>query len=206
MESKKYTMQGTANGSVTLKEEVFSCRAHPQTINDVVKAQRNNERQGTVYTKTRSYVLYCGQKMYRQKGTGRARAGDRKSPLRIGGGTIFGPQPRSFDHRPPKKVVDRAIKGILSEMVVKDRLRVIEDLDFAGGKTREVVTLLKNFQLPKALLVVPQITENIRRATGNLKEVKVVTPMNVNACDLLKYGHLAISDKAISTLEEILKP
>lgn len=205
MEAKKYTMKGTPSGTVTLKEEVFSCRAHPQTINDVVKAQRNNARQGTVRTKTRSDVLYDGQKMYRQKGTGRARAGDRKSPLRIGGGRVFGPKPRLYDQRPPKKIVDRALKGILSDMVAEDRLRVVEGLDFAAGKTRDVVALLKGLKLQKALVVVPEITDMIRRATGNLQEVKVVTPMNVNAYDMLKFGHMAISDKAVQILEEVLE-
>jgi large subunit ribosomal protein L4 len=204
METKKYAMNGTENGSVTLNEQVFGKKAHPQTITDVVKAQLNNERQGTVFTKVRSEVVGSGRKLYRQKGTGRARAGDIKSPLQHGGGITFGPRPRTFDQRPPKKVVDRAIIGVLTEKAASEAIRVIDGLDFETGKTKDVVAFMKNHNFDKALLVVSEISENTRRATSNLHNVKVVTPMNVNVVDLLKYGKVAISDKAVKMLEEVL--
>lgn len=204
METKIYKMNGTESGSVALNEQVFAAKAHPQTINDVVKAQLNNERQGTVSTKTRSEVRGSTKKLYRQKGTGRARAGDVKSPLRIGGGLIFGPTPRVFDHRPPKKVVNKALIGVLSEKAREGALRVVESLDFTTGKTKEVVAFLKSHDLNKALFIVPEITANTKRATSNLHNVKVVTPLHVNVVDLLKYQQVAISDKAVKILEEVL--
>jgi large subunit ribosomal protein L4 len=204
METKLYTMQGTASGSVTLNEDVFACKAHPQTINDVVKSQRNNERQGTVSTKTRGEMAGSTRKLFRQKGTGRARMGDIKSPIQVGGGCAFGPKPKIYDQRPPKKVVDRALKGVLTELAKEDRILVVKDLDFASGKTRDVVALLEGLKIEKALVVLPTLSNESRRAARNLKSVKVVVPMNVNVVDLLKYGHLAISDKAVKLLEEVL--
>ncbi|GAB4273129.1 MAG: 50S ribosomal protein L4 [Candidatus Rifleibacteriota bacterium] len=204
MEAKIYKMNGTENGSIKLNEAVFAKKAHPQTINDVVKAQLNNERQGNAFTKTRGEVNFSTRKIYRQKGTGRARHGSIKAGIFVGGGTCFGPRPRAFDQRPPKKVVDRAIIGVLTDKANEGALRVVEGLDFASGKTKEVTEFLKNHKIEKALFVVPEISEKTKRAVANLKAVKVVTPMHVNVVDLLKYGHVAISDKAVKMLEEVL--
>ncbi len=204
METKIFKMNGTASGSVKLDEKVFATKAHPQTINDVVKAQLNNERHGTVNTLTRGEVNGTTKKMFKQKGTARARQGDIKSPLHLGGGIVFGPKPRTFDQRPPKQVVDRAIIGVLTAMASNGAVRVVEGLEFATGKTKDVVSFLESHKLNKVLVVVPQISENTRRATANLRSVKVVTPMNVNVVDLLKYGQVAINDKAVKMLEEVL--
>jgi len=149
-------------------------------------------------------VNFSTRKIYRQKGTDRARHGSIKAGIFVGGGTCFGPRPHAFDQRPPKKVVDRALIGILSEKANEGAIRVIEGLDFASGKTKDVCAFLKNHKIEKALFVVPELNENIKRATRNLKAVKAVTPMHVNAVDLLKYGHVAISDKAVKMLEEVL--
>jgi large subunit ribosomal protein L4 len=204
METKIYNMNGTENGSITLDDNVFAKAAHPQTINDVVKAQLNNERLGTVNTLTRSEVNGTVKKMFKQKGTGRARQGDIKSPLHIGGGITFGPKPRTFDQRPPKKVVDRAIIGVLTELAKEGTVRVVEGLDFNTGKTKDVVKFLKDQSMDKALVVVNEISNETKRATANLKNVKVVTPMHVNVVDLLKYGHLAINKEAVTPLQEVL--
>jgi len=204
METKVYKMNGTASGSVNLDERVFAVKAHPQTITDVVKSQLNNERQGTVSTKTRSEVNGTTKKMFKQKGTGRARKGDIKSPLHPGGGITFGPRPKIYDQRPPKKVVDRAVVGVLTELANAGTVRVVENLEFASGKTKDVRIFLESHKLNKVLFVVPEISENTRRATSNLHNVKVVTPMNVNVVDLLKYGNVAINDKAVKLLEEVL--
>ncbi|MDD2998176.1 MAG: 50S ribosomal protein L4 [Erysipelotrichia bacterium] len=204
METKIFKMNGTAGGSVNLDDRVFACKAHPQTINDVVKAQLNNERHGTVFTRTRGEISGTTKKMFKQKGTGRARQGDIKSPLHLGGGTVFGPKPRIFDQRPPKKVVDRAIVGVLTELVSNGNIRVVEGLEFSTGKTKDVATFMESHKLNKVLFVVPEISDNTRRAVSNIKNVKVVTPMHVNVVDLLKYGNVAINDKAVKMLEEVL--
>lgn len=204
METKIFKMNGTASGSVKLDERVFACKAHPQTVNDVVKSQLNNERQGTVSTLTRGEVNGTTKKMFKQKGTGRARQGDIKSPLHPGGGQAFGPKPRLFDHRPPKKIVDRAIIGVLSLLVSNGNIRVVEGLEFATGKTKDVASYLESNKLKKVLFVVPQVSEATKRAVANLKNVKVVTPMNVNVVDMLKFGNVVINDKAVKMLEEIL--
>lgn len=204
METRKYNMNGTESGSVALDERVFAKKAHPQTINDVVKAQRNNERQGNASTRTRSEVAGSTRKLFKQKGTGRARQGDIKSPLHSGGGIAFGPKPKVYDQRPPKKVVDRAIIGVLTEIANAGTIRVIENLEFASGKTRDVREFMNNHKLNKVLMVVSEISEKTRRAVSNLHNVKVVTPMHVNVVDLLRYGNVAINDKAVKMLEEVL--
>lgn len=204
METKIFKMNGTASGSVKLDERVFAVKAHPQTINDVVKAQLNNERHGTVSTMTRGEVNGTTKKMFKQKGTGRARQGDIKSPLHPGGGRAFGPKPRIFDQRPPKQVVDRAIIGVLTVLANNGTIRVVEGLEFATGKTKDVASFLESHKLNKVLFVVPQVSVSTRRATANLRNVKVVTPMHVNVVDLLKYGNVVINDKAVKMLEEVL--
>ncbi|MFZ5949560.1 MAG: 50S ribosomal protein L4 [Candidatus Rifleibacteriota bacterium] len=204
MEAKIYKMNGTQSGSLKLNDEIFATKAHPQTINDVVKAQLNNERQGNAFTKTRGEVNFSTRKIYRQKGTGRARHGSIKAGIFVGGGTCFGPRPHAFDIRPPRKMVDRAIIGILTEKANEGAIRIIEGLDFTSGKTKDVAAFLKSHKIEKALLVVPEINANTRRAVSNLKNVKVVVPMHVNSVDLLKFGHVAISDKAVKMLEEVL--
>lgn len=204
METKIFKMNGTASGSTQLDERVFASKAHPQTITDVVKAQLNNQRQGTVSTRTRSEVAGTTKKMFKQKGTGRARQGDIKSPLHPGGGQAFGPKPRIFDQRPPKKVVSKALIGVLTELANAGTIRVVENLEFASGKTKEVRAFLESHKLNKVLFVVPVISVNTKRAVANLKNVRVVTPMHVNVVDLLKYGNIAINDKAVKLLEEAL--
>ncbi|MBF0409891.1 MAG: 50S ribosomal protein L4 [Candidatus Riflebacteria bacterium] len=199
MELKKWNMQGGQTGTVSVEESVFGLNedvatesnnlrpVSEQTIIDVVKAQLNNERQGTNNTKTRAEVAGGGRKPFRQKGTGRARQGSIRSPLMPGGGATFGPRPKCYDHRPPKKMVDRAMCGILTDLASEDRIRVVETLSFADGKTKSVNALLKSFQLEKALFVVTEVEETAVRATRNLSNVKIVTPRKVNAVDLLKF-------------------
>ncbi|MFZ2958954.1 MAG: 50S ribosomal protein L4 [Candidatus Ozemobacteraceae bacterium] len=216
MELKKWNMKGSEAGRVVVSDNVFArtketaaknqdiLPVHPQTILDVVKSQLNNERQGTVCTKTRSDVRGGGRKPWRQKGTGRARSGTIRSPLWPGGGCTFGPLPHLYDHRPPKKVVDRALQGILTDMATNDRIRVVEGLAFESGKTKDVIAFLEGQKLDKALFVVSEISEKSSRAVQNLKNVRIVTPLQVNAVDLLRYKTLAISDQALKTLEEAL--
>ena len=204
MDIKKYTIDGKSKGTVTLNDGIFGLKAHPQTVTDIVKAQINNVRHGTMNTKPRAEVAGGGRKPWRQKGTGRARSGSTRSPIWVGGGNCFGPKARVYDHRPPKKSVDRAIKGVLTELAGNDHIRVVEKLNFDGGKTKDVVAFLGNAKLEKVLIVVREIDDMTRRAVANLKSVKVVTPSHVNAYDLLKFGNLAIAEEAVQPLEEVL--
>lgn len=209
MELKKYNMSGKEIGRVSVRDEIFAVQGeqsvHPQTVTDVVKSQLANERQGTVSTKTRSFVRGGGRKPWKQKGTGRARCGSTRSPIWPGGACVFGPLPKIYDLRPPKKMVDKALKGVLTNKATENLVRIIENLSLETGKARDVRNLLKTFNLAKALLVVAEISETALRATSNLPNVKLVTPMNVNVVDLLRYKHLVISDKAVTKLEEVLK-
>lgn len=204
METKIFDMKGAEVGTVELEESIFANKAHPQTITDVVKANLNNRRQGTVSTKGRSEVVGSGRKIYKQKGTGRARHGDVKAPIFVGGGVVFGPKPRIFDQRPPKKVVRRAVKGVLTELFENGRIKVVKDVVFSSGKTKDAAAYLKDNNYNKLLLVVNEIDPMTQRATSNLRNVKVVTPLYVNVVDLLKYGNAVIDRTALDTLQEVL--
>lgn len=204
MDVKIYNIEGKEIGNTNLNDAVFCAKVHPQTITDIVKAQLKNERQGTVSTKTRGDMKGGGRKPWRQKGTGRARQGSIVSPLWVGGGCTFGPKPRLYDERPPKKKVDAALRGVLTELASNQKVKVVENLAFESGKTKEVRNFLEKFGFDKVLIVVPELTKNTVLAARNMQNVKVVTPLNVNVVDLLKYGNLAISDKAVKKLEEVL--
>ncbi|MBF0546452.1 MAG: 50S ribosomal protein L4 [Candidatus Riflebacteria bacterium] len=199
MEIKKWNMKGSESGTLSVEDSVFGLTEEitkekpelrpvsTQTIIDVVKAQLNNERLGTNTTKTRAEVAGGGRKPYRQKGTGRARCGSIRSPLFIGGGATFGPRPKIYDHRPPKKMVDRAISGILTDLAKEGLIRVVDGLGFKDGKTKSIKAFMKTFKIDKALFVVEELDVMFLRAVQNLKNVKVVTPRRVNSVDLLKF-------------------
>ncbi|NLM16249.1 MAG: 50S ribosomal protein L4 [Candidatus Riflebacteria bacterium] len=204
METKVFNMQGAEVSTVKLEEKIFANKAHPQTINLVVKAHLNNQRQGNASTKNRSEVKGSGKKIYKQKGTGRARHGDRYAPIFTGGGVAFGPRPRTFDQRLPQKMVRRALMGALTELYEHDRINVVQDAKFETGKTKEAASYMKNNGYDKMLFVVNEIDPMTVRATSNLPQVKIVTPMHVNTYDLLKYGRAVIDREALDTLQEVL--
>ena len=143
MVAKVYGIDGQERREITLADEVFNTRVSTGSIYHAIRNELANQRVGTASTKTRSEVRGSGTKPWRQKGTGRARAGTRQSPLWVGGGVVFGPKPRDYSYRLPRKIKRLAMRSILSQKQLENRLKVVEDFSIDGGKTRELARILR---------------------------------------------------------------
>jgi large subunit ribosomal protein L4 len=166
--------------------------------------QLSNRRAGTASTKTKGFVRGGGKKPWRQKGTGRARAGSARSPLWVGGGTIFGPQPRDYSYRLPKKARREALLSALSLKNRDGKIIVLDKLEMAEAKTKLMRKMLEDLQVEKALIVIPQSDEKVQRAARNLPNVKVLRAEGLNVHDLLRYEHLILTEGSLKLLEERL--
>lgn len=185
-------------GTVDLAPEIFEREVKKEVLHEVVKWQLASRRQGTTMTKTKGLVSGGGKKPFKQKGTGNARQGSTRSPLMPGGGTTFGPQPRSYAYVLPKKVRRAGLSMALSHLVKEGRLFVVENMK-SEGKTNEINKRLKSFGLKKAVLVDFQSDETFKRATRNLETFKYFPVEGLNVFDLLKY------DAAVITKESVAK-
>ncbi|TFB14728.1 50S ribosomal protein L4 [Filobacillus milosensis] len=200
-----YNQTGSKVGDVELTDGVFGIEPNETVLKDAVVMQRASLRQGTHKVKGRSEVSGGGRKPWRQKGTGRARQGSIRSPQWVGGGTVFGPTPRSYSYKLPKKVRRLALRSALSTKVQSEDIFVLEGLSIEAPKTKEVVQLLNSFDVnEKALIVVADKDENIERSANNLKGVHVLTVEQVNVLDLLKYDKLFITKEAAEKAGEVL--
>jgi len=192
-------------GEVELKDEVFGVEVKPAVLHEVVCMQRANRRAGTASTKTRGEVKGGGAKPWRQKGTGRARAGSRTSPLWRGGGTIFGPKPRDYSYKLPKKVRRLALKMALSARHGEGNMVVVDSLGLEKIKTKDFVQVMKNFQFDNCLVVTagndPVAAKSARNAVG----YKVLPVAGLNVYDILKYPKLMLVKDSIAQIEERLQ-
>jgi large subunit ribosomal protein L4 len=172
-----------------------------------VVAQLANQRKGSADTKTRGEVRGGTHKMWRQKGTGRARQGDRRAPHWTGGGVVFGPHPRSFHKDLPRKMRRIAMRSALSARLAESALTVVDDLALTAAKTREVRGVMTALGVARsALIVIAETDEAMTRASRNLPEVRAVTPGGLNLLDVLKYRHLIVTRAAAEALtEQLLK-
>ncbi|MEE9143366.1 MAG: 50S ribosomal protein L4 [Candidatus Binatia bacterium] len=187
-----------------LKDEVFGVKARPHLLHQVVTMQLNNRRAGTASTKTRGVVRGSGRKPWRQKGTGRARAGSIRSPLWNGGGTTFGPQPRDYSYRLPKKARREALLSALSVKNSDGKIVVVEKLELAEAKTKLMRKMLEELQIKTVLIVIPQSDEKLERSAKNLPTVKVLRAEGLNVYDLLRYEYLILTEESLRLLEERL--
>ena len=185
-----------------LKEEIFGVEARPHLLHQMVVMQLNNRRAGTASTKTKGLVRGGGKKPWRQKGTGRARAGSIRSPLWVGGGTIFGPQPRDRSYRLPKKARREALLSALSLKRQDGKLLVVDKLELAEVKTKLMQKVLEDLQVQSALIVIPEADRKVELAARNLPTVKVLRAEGLNVYDLLRYEHLILTAGALKVLEE----
>lgn len=185
-------------GTVDLAPEIFEREVKKEVLHEVVKWQLASRRQGTTMTKTKGLVSGGGKKPFKQKGTGNARQGSTRSPLMPGGGTTFGPQPRSYAYVLPKKVRRAGLSMALSHLVKEGRLFVVDNMT-SEGKTNEINKRLQSFGLSKAVLVDSQTNETFKRATRNLVKFKYFPVEGLNVFDLLKY------DAAVITKESVAK-
>ncbi len=191
-------------GEMELSDRVFGVEVKEHLLHEVVRMQQNRKRSGTACTKERNAVAGGGAKPYRQKGTGRARQGSSRSPNHVGGGTIFGPRPRSYDFIPPKKVRRGALCSALSLFVNENRIIVVDDFELNEIKTRELAKILDTLQVDHGLLVDLVDNNNLRLSARNLGEHRFLPVKGLNVLDLLKHDQLVISKKAILEVQERL--
>lgn len=197
-------MQNEKTGTLTLDEPIFGAEVSKGLLHEVVQMQLASMRQGTASTKTKGFVSGGGKKPWKQKGTGRARAGSNRSPIWRGGGTIFGPLPRGYGYDIPKKKARKALFSALSSKVQEGRVVILEDLEISEPKTKSMVNLLKRLGLEgRVLLVVSQIPENLGRVTRNLAAVKVLEVRQLNVYDLLLADTLLTTRRDIARLVEV---
>ncbi|SFE41406.1 LSU ribosomal protein L4P [Lentibacillus persicus] len=196
---------GTQAGDVELNESVFGIEPNTHVLHEAVLQQRASSRQGTHDVKNRSERKGGGRKPWRQKGTGRARQGSIRSPQWVGGGIVFGPTPRSYSYKLPKKVRRLALKSALSSKVKEDSVIVLEDIAIDTPKTKEIVQMLNALNVDnKVLIVTADEDENVIRSANNLPNAHVLTMNEVNVLDLLTHDKLIITKDAAEKAGEVL--
>jgi len=193
-------------GEITVSEAVFGVPARIGVIEEVIRWQMAKRRKGTACTKTRSEVRGGGRKPYRQKGTGRARAGSNRSPLWRGGGTVFGPRPRDYSYTLPKKVRRLGLRMVLSEKLRESNLWVLRDFGLKGIKTKDFVALLERFGLKKVVVVLSQPDEVLEKSARNLPYVKVLGQEGLNCYDLVRYQYVVLHEPAVELIDKRLQP
>ena len=191
-------------GEIELNDTVFAVPVKQGLIQEVIRWQMAKRRQGTACTKTRSEVSGTGRKPFRQKGTGRARAGSNTSPLWRRGGTVFGPKPRDYSYSLPKKVRKLGLKMALSNKVQESHFWVVNDFGIEEMKTKKVKELLDRFGLEKAVFITSQKDPVLERAARNIPYVKVLRQEGVNVYDVLRYDDVLIHESAVTLLEKRL--
>ena len=199
-------LTGAVKGSIELSDEIFGIEPNEVAMSTVVRNQLANKRQGTQKTKTRSEVSGGGKRPYRQKGTGRARHGSERSAQYVGGGIIFGPNPRSYSYTVPKKIKRLALKSALSSKVADQKLIVIENMDLEEVKTAAVAKALKAIGAgDSSLIVLEGVNRNAELSARNIKDVKTALVNTINVMDILKYDSFVATKAAVEKIEEVYK-
>ncbi|ANY74209.1 50S ribosomal protein L4 [Paenibacillus ihbetae] len=200
-----YNVSGSQVGEVELNEAVFGIEPNVHVMHSAVLLQRASLRRGTHKVKGRSEVRGGGRKPWKQKGTGRARQGSIRAPQWKGGGTVFGPTPRSYTFKLPKKVRRLAIKSALSSKVNDNAIIVLDQLTLNATKTKEFASILSNLKVGrKALIVAPSYDDNVALSARNIPGVKFVAADGINVLDVLSYDQLIITKEAVQKVEEVL--
>jgi large subunit ribosomal protein L4 len=199
-----YNLNGEVVEQIELNQAIFDLPFNEAVVHQAMVRQLANGRQGTASTKTRGEVSGSTRKLYPQKHTGRARRGDIKSPLLRGGGIVFGPKPRSYRQSMPKKMRKLALKSLLSAKVREGNIRLVQELDFEGPKTKDMINVLSSLGIDSSTLILTaQSTPNVVKSAANLPEVKVLPSALINVLDLLSYKMLVATVPAIRNIEQI---
>ena len=199
-----YNFKGKKTAQMELNEAVFNAPIKAHVIHQVVVSQLLNKRSGSASTKSRSEVKSSGTKLWRQKGTGRARVGQASSPTRRGGGVAFGPSPHKYVRKVPKKVKRSALRMALTDKFQADRLIVVSGFDLPEIKTKDFVEAMENFKVDRALIVTHEKNEVLEKSSKNVPWVKVMRHEGLNVYDILRHEHLFLDQSAISMIEEAL--
>jgi large subunit ribosomal protein L4 len=199
-----YNITGAQVGEIELSETVFGITPNAHVLHEAVVMQQASLRRGTHDTKGRSEVRGGGRKPWRQKGTGRARQGSIRAPQWVGGGTVFGPTPRSYSYKLPKKVRRLALKSALATKVNANEIIVLDVLSIDAPKTKDMVKILSNLKVAKkALIVSLEADQNIALSARNIPGVKVVDATGINVLDLIHHDALVITKDAVAKVEEV---
>ncbi len=205
MEAKVYSTDGkVSKKTVELNADVFDVQVSDGCIYYAVNNELANRRVGTACTKTRAEVSYSNTKPFKQKGTGNARRGDKKSPIFVGGGTIFGPKPRDYSFSMPKKMKRAAMKSLLSLACQENRMVVVEDFTIESGKTKDMASILKNFveDASRTVLIMKDDDNMIRRASRNIPNLHVLAYDKLSAKELLYGKKVLMLESAAKNLNE----
>ncbi|MGI5058483.1 50S ribosomal protein L4 [Treponema pectinovorum] len=206
MDKKVFSTDGKELRTITLDDSIFGLPVNEDVIYYAINNELANKRVGTACTKTRSEVHGSNAKPYKQKGTGHARRGDKKSPINVGGGTIFGPKPRDFGFELPKKVKRLAMKSILSLQAQSDRLTVVEDFTVESGKTKDLVKVLNNFAKDERTVIILKDNDaKIKQAGRNLHNVYFLSFNRLRAHDLFYGRKVILLESAAKNLSEFYK-
>ncbi len=199
-----YDIDKNTTAQIELSDEVFGADVNEHVLYEVVRMQLASRRQGTASTKTRSDVRGGGRKPWRQKGTGRARAGTSRSPLWRGGGTVFGPHPRDYSYKVPKKVRRVALRSALSMKVKEDKVIILRDFPMDRIKTKEFQQVVDRFELGTTLFILHERNSILEKSSQNIKKVKMMRAEGINVYDLLKYDTLVMLEPSVKMIEGAL--
>jgi large subunit ribosomal protein L4 len=199
-----YNMDGEKVSETNLSDEIFNVPVKQHVLHEMVTMQLKNRRAGTTATKGRSDVRGGGQKPYRQKGTGRARAGTRRSPLWRGGGVVFGPSPRSYRYKVPRRVRGQALKMALTSKLQDNALIVVDRLDLEPAKTKRFVEVMVALEAGQALIVTDRKIESLELSSRNVPDVKILRSEGLNVYDILRFKNLVLLEPSVKQIAERL--
>ena len=203
---KVIDMEGKDCGTMELSDELFGIEPNENAVHEVVKNYLADQRQGTQSAKTRGEVRGGGRKPFRQKGTGRHRQGSSTDPSQIGGGIVFAPKPRDYSYSVPKKVRRLALKSVLSAKVKDGEIIVLDKLEMAAPKTKEMVKVLANIgAAKKALIVMPEKDEAVVRSASNIQGVRTALAANMNVYEIVNHTSFIVTKEAVKKIEEVYK-
>jgi large subunit ribosomal protein L4 len=202
--SAVYDIGNQKVSDIELDDRIFDAKINPTLIHDVIRRDLASQRKGTASTKNKALVRGGGAKPWRQKGTGRARAGSRRSPLWRGGGTIFGPMPRDYSFALPKKVKRAALRAALSLKRQEGKLILLNDFPLEGFKTRQVLEILRRFQIEDALIVTDEKHSYLERSARNIPGIEVLRCDGLNTYDILNHEHLILLRPTVEKIEGAL--
>lgn len=199
-----YDIENNRVSEIELNDSVFGASVNEDAIYEVVRMQMAARRRGTAATKGRSDVRGGGKKPWRQKGTGRARSGHSRSPIWRGGGIIFGPTPRSYAFKLPRKVRKTALISALSMKFKEDKMVILKDFPMEAIKTKRFQEVIDRFGFKKALFVIDESRPSLEMSSRNIQDVKMVRSEGINVYDLLKYDHVVLLEPSIKKIEGAL--
>ncbi|MGB5159027.1 50S ribosomal protein L4 [Desulfobacterium sp. N47] len=196
-----YNLNGEKVSQLELTDSIFNIPVKPSVLHEVVTMQLACRRAGSASVKHRSDVRGSTRKLFRQKGTGRARRGDIKSPLLRGGGSIFGPDPRSYSYKVPKKIKKLALKMALSSKTINNNLIVIDKFELEEAKTKNFIAVINTLKIKKALIITEKLNESLELSSRNVPDIKVMRFEGLNVYDILKYDKLILLETSIKGIE-----